>query len=187
MRFVREDGEMEPVRPLQGSHRRVTLLLWLRLRLRLRLRSLSPHRMPSQRQQSREADQLRGGCVTMFLEKARSESLSTCSQDEASTGTRKQDSTNSIMIMTTTEAVNLESMCMDVDGIGFVGGRLCLRLGVPSVFIRIDPVWKEKMESLLGEKGKDMSGYLVWSTSGGLHGITLASPLTMSKVTSNNH
>ena len=70
MRFVR-DGERKPERALDGSNRCMTL------------RS-SSHTMPSQEQQStEEADQLRGDGEDIFLEKERSESLSSWLHEEA--------------------------------------------------------------------------------------------------------
>jgi len=64
------DGKMKPARPLEGSKSCMTL-------------KSSSQRMPSHRQQSTEEDQLRGEGVDMFLEKAKSESLSSWLQEAA--------------------------------------------------------------------------------------------------------
>jgi len=66
---VRE-GKMKPARVLDGSNRCMTL-------------DSSSQPMPSQRQQSTEAVQLRGEGVDKFLEKAKSESLSSWLQEAA--------------------------------------------------------------------------------------------------------
>lgn len=93
------DGEMKPVRPLDGNRRCVTWLL------------SSSHVIPSHWQQSEEEDQLRGRWgeeVDKLEEKAKSESLSIWLQEQETWTTENNKDRSSNNGIVVTETINLE-------------------------------------------------------------------------------